>query len=68
VKKAVNWALRGLGQHGPQLNAAAIEVAERLARSTDPTPRWIGKDALRALHSPTVVKRIAKRSAKARKG
>lgn len=49
VKKAVNWALRRIGTRGPALRAAALEVAERLAASPAPTPRWIGKDALRDL-------------------
>ncbi len=49
VRKAVNWALRRIGTRSPALRQAAIEVAERLALSPAPTPRWIGKDALRDL-------------------
>jgi len=49
VKKAVNMALRATGKRNRALNAAAIKVAKRLAASEDPTPRWIGKDALREL-------------------
>ena len=60
VKKAVNMALRAVGKRNAALNQAAIKVARRLAESPDATPRWIGKDALRELTSPSVVKRLAK--------
>ena len=50
VKKAVNWELRAIGlRESPALKAAAIETARRLAASPDAAPRWVGKDALRAL-------------------
>lgn len=49
VRKGVNWALRAIGsKQSPVLRAAARETAARLAASKDRTPRWIGKDALRA--------------------
>ena len=47
VKKAVNWALRGVGRRNPALNARAVTVARRLAQSPHAAPRWVGKDALR---------------------
>jgi hypothetical protein len=31
------------------LRKAAIALAKKLAASEDPTPRWIGKDALRQM-------------------
>jgi 3-methyladenine DNA glycosylase AlkD len=49
VKKAVNMALRATGKRNRALNAAAVEVARRLAASDDATRRWVGKDALREL-------------------
>jgi 3-methyladenine DNA glycosylase AlkD len=49
VKKSVNWALRAVGGRSPRLRAAALTVARRLAASSDPTARWVGKDALRQL-------------------
>ena len=61
VKKAVNWALRSIGKRNLALHAAAVGVAERLARSTNAAPRWIGKDALRELTSPAVIRRLASR-------
>lgn len=56
VKKGVSWALRGIGKRNARLNSAARQLAERLAKSADPSARWVGKDALRDLmpraHSP----------------
>ena len=58
VKKAVNMALRATGKRNATLHAAAVEVARRLSGSEDPTARWVGKDALRELTSPALVKRL----------
>jgi 3-methyladenine DNA glycosylase AlkD len=50
VKKAVSWALRGLGRRrGGALAAPAVTLARRLAAAPEPAARWIGKDALREL-------------------
>jgi 3-methyladenine DNA glycosylase AlkD len=59
VKKGVNWALRRVGRRSAVLNAAAIKVAGRLAKSTGAAARWVGKDALRELTSPAVVRQFA---------
>jgi len=58
VKKAVNMALRAIGKRNRALHAAAVEVAQRLADSEQPAARWVGKDALRELTSPAVMKRL----------
>ena len=58
VKKATNMALRAIGKRNRALNSAAVVVARRLADSKDPTARWVGKDALRELTSPGVIKRL----------
>lgn len=47
VKKAVNWALRGIGRRNPALRRRAVALSKRLAESDEPSARWIGKDALR---------------------
>jgi len=47
VKKGVSWALRMTGRRNPALNAAAAEVARRLAASPNAAARWVGKDALK---------------------
>jgi 3-methyladenine DNA glycosylase AlkD len=64
VKKAVNMALRAIGKRNPALNAAAVTVARRLAESSEPAARWVGKDALRELTSPSVIRRLASRRGK----
>jgi 3-methyladenine DNA glycosylase AlkD len=62
VKKAVNWALRGVGERNARLNAAAVALAEKLGKSDAAAPRWIGKDALRQLSTPATLKRLARKS------
>ena len=49
VKKGVSWALRAIGHRSPKLETAALDLARRLAASSDATARWIGKDAIRDL-------------------
>lgn len=58
VKKAVNWALRGIGKRNLVLNAAAIECAERIADQDSRSARWIARDALRELTSEKVRGRL----------
>jgi 3-methyladenine DNA glycosylase AlkD len=60
VKKAVSWALRGVGRRNGVLNKAAVDVARRLSQSDQPAARWVGKDALKELTSPVVQKRLRK--------
>ena len=42
VKKAVSWALRGVGRRSIALNRKSIALAKKLAASEDAAPRWIG--------------------------
>jgi 3-methyladenine DNA glycosylase AlkD len=58
VKKAVSWALRGIGKRSLALNAAAIAESERLIDLGPPSARWIGRDALRELTSEAVGRRL----------
>ena len=58
VKKAVSWALRGVGRRSRKLNEKSIALAKKLAASEAAAPRWIGKDALRELTSAAVQKRL----------
>ena len=64
VKKAVNMALRATGKRNLALNQAARAVAERLARSEDPAPRGVGKDALRELAAPRLQAALVRRAAR----
>ncbi len=59
VKKAVNWALRGIGKRNRYLNARAIELARQIQQRDSSTARWIAKDALRELTSEAIQKRLA---------
>ena len=59
VKKAVSWALRGIGSRNAVLNAAALKTARGLAQHEDDTARWIGRDAVKGLTSAATKKRIA---------
>jgi len=62
VKKAVNWALRGVGERSLALNEAAVTLARKLGESKDASARWVGKDALRKLAAPAIKKRLARKS------
>ena len=62
VKKGVSWALRGIGRRNPKPHAAAVKLAQRLAASSNAAARWVGKDALRDLTRPLVLKQLEKRS------
>ena len=60
VRKAVNWALRGIGKRNRALNRAAVGAARDIARLDSRAARWIAADALRELESAAVRKRLAR--------
>ncbi len=62
VKKGVSWALRHIGHRNAKLHAAAIKTATRLSKSSDAAERWVGKDALRDLQRPAVIKKVKRRT------
>lgn len=51
VRKAVNWALRGIGKRNKALLPKAIKLAEEIEKIDSKSARWIAKDALRELRS-----------------
>lgn len=61
VKKGVSWALRGIGMRSPNLHARSLALARKLAESSNPAARWVGKDTIRDITRPLVLKRVAKR-------
>jgi 3-methyladenine DNA glycosylase AlkD len=61
VKKGVSWALRAVGRRNATINAAAVIVSKRLAASTEPAARWIGKGAVKELTSALVTRQLAKK-------
>jgi len=58
VRKAVNWALRGIGKRNLHLNELAIECAERIRARNTKSSRWIASDALRELKSDKIRARL----------
>ena len=58
VKKGVSWALRHIGHRNAKLHAAAVKTATKLSKSDDPVERWVGKDALKDLERPAVIKKV----------
>ncbi len=58
VKKAVNWALRGVGKRSLRLNALAIETARQMQTIPSKAARWIAGDALRELTSEKIQYRL----------
>jgi 3-methyladenine DNA glycosylase AlkD len=61
VRKAVSWALRGIGKRSLALHGPALALAERLA--TQPATSQVGKDAARELRAPAVRQRLVSRAA-----
>jgi 3-methyladenine DNA glycosylase AlkD len=58
VKKAVSWALHGIGCRSAELHEAALALGRKLTASKDPTERWVGRDAVRKLDSAATWKRL----------
>ncbi|MBL6929356.1 MAG: DNA alkylation repair protein [Rhodospirillales bacterium] len=58
VKKAVNWALRGIGKRNRNLNGAAQTLAQTLCEKDDKAARWIGRDALKELSNEKTLSRL----------
>jgi 3-methyladenine DNA glycosylase AlkD len=61
VKKGVSWALRGVGHRNKSLHSKCVALATKLSQSDNATERWVGKDALRDLTRPMVVKKVSRR-------
>lgn len=62
VRKAVNWALRRIGKRNAELHRAAIHTAEEIGTIDSSAARWIAADALRELCSPSVARRLRRKS------
>ena len=56
VKKGVSWALRLVGRRSRALHKSSIALSSRLAASTNPAERWVGKDALKDLMRVTITR------------
>lgn len=58
VKKAVNWALRGIGKRNIVLNGMAIVTAREINKLDFKSAKWISSNALRELESEKVQNRL----------
>ena len=65
MRKAVNWALRGIGKRNLRLNAAAVAVAKKIQKLDSKTARWIAADALRELTDPKIIAMTKRRGIEA---
>lgn len=64
VKKGVSWALRMVGRQGPKVHAAALALSRKLIASESKGAQWVGRDALKDLTRPLVLRAVAKRAAR----
>jgi 3-methyladenine DNA glycosylase AlkD len=64
VKKAVNWALRGIGKRNLALNREAVKVARDIKKMDSKTARWVASDALRELTSPKTLEMLRRKRKK----
>ncbi len=62
VKKAVNWALRGIGKRNIALNKMAIEIALEIKELNSKSAKWISSNALRELESEKIQNRLINNS------
>lgn len=60
VRKAANWALRGIGKRNLALNKKALACARELLTIDSRAARWIAADAIRELTNAKIVARIKK--------
>jgi 3-methyladenine DNA glycosylase AlkD len=61
VKKGVSWALRHIGHRNAKLHSVAVKTATKLSESEDPVQSWVGRDALKDLLRPVVIKKVKSR-------
>lgn len=58
VRKAVSWALRGVGKRNASLNEHALATAYAIRGRGAQTARWVASDAIRELESAPVRRRL----------
>lgn len=58
VKKAVNWALRGIGKRSWHLNTAALKTARIIQQMPSTSAHWIAGNAIKELENPAIRNRI----------
>jgi 3-methyladenine DNA glycosylase AlkD len=69
IQNAISWALRTIGKRNPQLNRAAIQLAQEIQQTNTKPARWIANDVTRELQSQPVQNRLQnKKTHKRKKG
>ena len=71
VKKAVSWALRGIGKRNIVLNKEALKLARKLKKKKSKAASYIASEAIRELDSEKVqghLRKRAERFSKRKKG
>ena len=69
IQKSISWALRTIGKRNPQLNRAAIQLAQEIKQTNTKPARWIANDVTRELQSQSVQNRLQnKKTHKRKKG
>lgn len=58
VKKAVVWALRGIGGRTPTLHAAVLNLTQRLGNSPEAAAKWVGRVTRKELTGPVAMRRL----------
>lgn len=58
VKKAVSWALRGIGKRNAALHGPAVALARELIERPEAAARWVGRDAIKELTGDKVLTRL----------
>jgi 3-methyladenine DNA glycosylase AlkD len=61
VRKAVNWALRGIGKRNKNLCREALQIAREIQKENpdNRTAKWIAGDAIRELEKKSQLKKIS---------
>ena len=67
IQKAISWALRTIGKRNPQLNRAAIQLAQEIQQTNTKPARWIANDVTRELQSQAVQSRLQNKKIHKRK-
>jgi 3-methyladenine DNA glycosylase AlkD len=58
AKKAISWALRGIGKRNLNLNRMAIETSKKIQKIDSKNAKWVASDTLRELTSERIQKRL----------
>lgn len=60
VKKAVNWALRGIGKRNVALHIEAVNAAGRILKQDSKAAKWVASNALKELQSDAVKMKVSR--------